>query len=264
VAIEPPPDLIKSMRTFAGMLGYELNKKGTAYQHKRLLQESNLLKLVKPSARAQFIDCLPLSKSQLLQDLFVLSELDFKRNGYFVEFGATNGISLSNSYLLETEFDWKGIVAEPARQWHEALKDNRSVHVETRCIWHSSGEQLIFNEAVKAEFSTIESFTHHDHQGQLRVDGKKYSVETVSLLDVLDAYGAPETIDYLSIDTEGSEFQILSAFDFSRYRFRVITCEHNFTSMREQLFELLSGHGYVRKHQQISKFDDWYVSVEAD
>ena len=67
------------------------------------------------------------SKAQLHQDIFVLAEHDFKSAGYFVEFGATNGHDLSNTYLLETQFGWQGIVAEPAKSWHEALKKNRNV-----------------------------------------------------------------------------------------------------------------------------------------
>ena len=55
------------------------------------------------------------SKSQYRQDLFVLSELEFKRDGFFVEFGATNGINGSNSFILEKNFGWKGILAEPAK-----------------------------------------------------------------------------------------------------------------------------------------------------
>lgn len=62
------------------------------------------------------------SKSQLLQDVFVLHELNFKEGGFFVEFGATNGVELSNSHLLEKEFHWQGILAEPARVWYDDLK----------------------------------------------------------------------------------------------------------------------------------------------
>jgi hypothetical protein len=54
------------------------------------------------------------SQSQYKQDIFVLTQLGFKRNGYFAEFGATNGLELSNSYLLERQFGWSGILAEPA------------------------------------------------------------------------------------------------------------------------------------------------------
>lgn len=54
------------------------------------------------------------SYSQLRQDLFVLNQLKFKKNAFFVEFGATNGINLSNTYLLEKKFNWNGILVEPA------------------------------------------------------------------------------------------------------------------------------------------------------
>ena len=67
-----------------------------------------------PGLSYQVLKMLPRSRSQLRQDIFVLCTLDFKRNGFFVEFGATNGVDLSNSYLLETEFNWTGILAEPA------------------------------------------------------------------------------------------------------------------------------------------------------
>ena len=70
------------------------------------------------------------SQAQLWQDLFVLHELGMKRDGYFVEFGATNGVSLSNTYLLEKQFGWKGILAEPARCWHAAREKNRSAAIE--------------------------------------------------------------------------------------------------------------------------------------
>ena len=52
-------------------------------------------------------------KRQINQDIFVLYTLNWKRNGFFVEFGATNGIDLSNTYLLEKDFGWKGILSEP-------------------------------------------------------------------------------------------------------------------------------------------------------
>ena len=64
------------------------------------------------------------SKSQMKQDLFVISELKMQTNGFFVEFGATNGIDLSNTFLLESYFNWTGILAEPAKCCYESLKIN--------------------------------------------------------------------------------------------------------------------------------------------
>ena len=66
------------------------------------------------------------SHSQLRQDLFTLNQLNFKKNGFFVEFGATNGINLSNTHLLEKEFNWNGILAEPAKIYHKELFENRN------------------------------------------------------------------------------------------------------------------------------------------
>ena len=83
-------------------------------------------------------------KSQIGQDLFVLSETGFKRNGYFVEFGAADGINLSNTYMLETEFGWQGVLAEPGKVWHSRLTANRTGPIEMKCVWRVSGETLQF------------------------------------------------------------------------------------------------------------------------
>ncbi|MBT8545251.1 hypothetical protein G6732_00025 [Polynucleobacter paneuropaeus] len=102
------------------------------------------------------------SKSQIKQDLFVLLETNFKRNGYFVEFGATNGRDLSNTYLLEKEFNWRGILAEPARIWHADLEKNRVCSIEQNCVWSDSNTLLDFNEVSEAELSTITKYNNND------------------------------------------------------------------------------------------------------
>ena len=66
-------------------------------------------------------------------------------------------------------------------------------------------------------------FADLDEHASARSDGKIYEVTTLTLLELLQKYDAPKVIDYLSIDTEGSEFDILEAFDFDAYQFRVIT-----------------------------------------
>lgn len=209
--------------------------------------------------RSRLLELLPKAKSQILQDLFVLSQLEFKRHGFFVEFGACDGLDLSNTFLLESEFEWDGILAEPARIWHESLRTRRRAHFSTKCVWSHSGETLRFNQTDVAGLSTIASFSEGDIWAAERLNGCEYEVETISLNDLLASAGAPDRMDYLSIDTEGSELRILEAFDFSRYRFAVITCEHNFTPAREPIAELLARHGYVRTHQNLSQFDDWYI-----
>ncbi|HKO11509.1 MAG TPA: FkbM family methyltransferase [Acidobacteriaceae bacterium] len=202
---------------------------------------------------------LPLSHSQLRQDLFVLSELGWKCGGFFVEFGATDGLHLSNTLLLEREFGWTGILAEPARRWHKDLARNRSSLIDTNCVWSESNAVLQFNETKDTGLSTIQSFSRGDTHAFLRRRGHVYSVTTISLMDLLARHNAPCEIDYLSMDTEGSEFEILSVFDFNKYLIRVITIEHNFGATREKICNLLSGRGYQRKLKDLSSVDDWYV-----
>jgi len=196
------------------------------------------------------------SHSQLRQDLFALNQLNFKKNGFFVEFGATDGIELSNTHLLEKEFNWNGILAEPAKVYHKKLSENRNCHIEKNLVWKDSKSKLIFIESK--ELSTIKEYSNFDFH--IRNVHKQYAVETISLNDLLKKYNAPEIIDYLSIDTEGSELDILNNFNFNSYQFRVITCEHNYSSNRDKIYNLLSSNGYKKVMSDISQFDDWYIN----
>jgi FkbM family methyltransferase len=193
-----------------------------------------------------------LSNAQLFQDLFVLFQLSEKRNGYFVEFGACDGVYLSNTYQLELRYGWSGIVAEPARTWHSKLTSNRKCAVDLRCVWNRTGDNLIFNETENPEQSAINSFAG--------LKGRNYTVPTVSLNDLLSEHNAPRQIDYLSVDTEGSELEVLRQFDFVHWRPHVITVEHNFFEpRRSQIRLLMANNGYHQVLPEVSFWDDWYV-----
>jgi len=184
-----------------------------------------------------------------------------KRNGFFVEFGATNGRDLSNTAILERDFQWTGILAEPAKCWHSALKANRSAVIDHRCVWSQTGATLAFKETEIAELSTLSILADADDgHRQNRVKGKTYSVETISLNDLLKVHNCPRQIDYLSIDTEGSELEILRAFKFDNYDIGIITVEHSYREPdRQSIFDLLTSKGFIRLFEPFSKFDDWYV-----
>ena len=102
--------------------------------------------------------------------------------------------------------------------------------------------------------------SRHGFQRGRRAKGATYSVETVSLNDLLKSHNAPREIDYLSIDTEGSELEIVQAFDFTDYDIKIMTVEHNFVEPnRQEVFRLLTSKGFMRLFEAMSKFDDWYV-----
>lgn len=257
------------INTVLGSFDVKLVRKSSydkLFSNSSKLRDYELAGLIDEKFLGEYFHNLHFSKSQLRQDLFALSELGFKKNGYFVEFGATDGVGLSNTHLMETKFGWNGILAEPAKLWHSSLKKNRSAAIETDCVWRVTGETLLFNEvnddSHKGELSTIDSFSKADNHRKVRESaGNRYEVRTVSLSDMLKKHNAPQQIDYLSIDTEGSEYEILNSFNFAEYDIKVITCEHNYTPMREKIHALLSENGYERKFSDFSLFDDWFVKI---
>lgn len=203
---------------------------------------------------------LPHSYSQRLQDLWALWESGFARSGYFVEFGALNGRDFSNTFLLE-QLGWQGAVAEPHPDYRELVHKNRKCTVSTKCVFSESGKVVSFH-AVKGRpaLSTIGNFGDEDSRSALRGDFVVHEVQTVSLHDLLVEATAPRTIDFLSIDTEGSELEILGAFNFGAWNIKALCVEHN-DSQRQELYELLTSNGFVRKWEHISGHDDWYVNA---
>jgi hypothetical protein len=204
-------------------------------------------------------DLAMLSESQMKQDIFVQSILGFKSNGYFVEFGATNGVAYSNTLLLEKQFNWTGIVSEPAKVYQADLATNRSCIVETRCVWSESNQVLAFNETTSPFLSTLNEFTNYDSFANDRVTLELYNVTTVSLNDLLAAHNAPTIIDYISVDTKGGEINVLSTFNFDRYNVSIFTVNHDFTPERQQIYDLMLSKGYVRVANEVSFMDDWYI-----
>ena len=201
------------------------------------------------------------SKSQLGQDILALSVSGLDKPGYFVEFGASDGFALSNSHILEKHFGWNGVLCEPSTAWHSALNLNRNCIVDTRCVYSVTGEKISFSENYLGELSAITAYAEPNASGILKRTTSSYEVETISLLDLLKAHNAPKFIEFLSIDTEGSEFEILKNFDFQSYRFGAICVEHNFADTRGKINKLLLANGYRQMHEDLSDFDDWYVQV---
>jgi len=202
------------------------------------------------------------SEGQLLQDLFCAIALHQKTNGFFVEVGVGSGKLISNTYMLEKTLNWEGILIEPNKSSHSSIRECRSVALETRAAASSSGQKLRFEEFVGAgEFSRISNTGGHDIEG---VEINEYTVETITLNDVFEKMDAPLEMDYLSLDTEGSEIDILRGLDMEKYTFKVLTIEHNHSRhVLETLNEMLTPYGYVRVFPELSNFDAWYLHRSA-
>jgi FkbM family methyltransferase len=179
--------------------------------------------------------------------------------GYFVEFGATDGVSISNTYLLELD-GWQGVLAEPARNWHKALIKNRGVIIDTSCVYSTSNQKVEFFESEESEYSTVLRYRDADAHAGERTKGSTYLVDTISLEDLLKKHNAPKCITYLSIDTEGSEWEILKEFNFNSFEAIFLSIEHNYNQNRENIQNLLLSNGYIRIFEKISAFEDWFIN----
>ena len=208
-------------------------------------------------------------QSQLYQDVCASFVVRDKFEKTFLEFGATDGYSLSNSYLLENSLNWKGVLSEPSPQWHDTLKMNRkNSKIITDCIWRETGKKLDFFVSDIGEYSTINDYIENDIKSlpgntfARKKGGKIISVETISLNDVVKNYFNDVCPSYVSIDTEGSEYEILKAFDLDKYKPKLFTIEHNFTENESKIDEHLITNGYVRIFRKLTTFDAWYIPFE--
>lgn len=208
----------------------------------------------------------PGSFAQLGQDLDVVNAFGGLREGYFVDVGASDGITYSNTYLLENAYGWKGICVEPVPEEYQKLVQCRpgSICVGSPML-DVSGKEVLFrvseqysdadNNIIRGTLlSGIEDYLKAHPSAQ---EGKPLTMHTQTLTEVLDRYEAPAVMDYLSLDTEGSELLILQGLDWKRYTFRLIHVEHNLIEPnRLHIREFLEGKGYrfVRQNQ----WDDEY------
>jgi FkbM family methyltransferase len=208
------------------------------------------------------------SNSQLNQDINVVSFYNNLRNGYFIEIGASDGVSLSNTYLLEKEYEWKGICVEPIPDEFNKLIKNRKSLCSNRAIYSESNKSLDFviknftlcsglintmDENVTIDNIVYDRSVSHDKKEIIKVN-------TITLNDLLDQANAPKFIEYLSLDTEGSELEILKSVDLNKYTFGLIDVEHNFVEPRRtNIHNLLTKNNY--KFNKQNNFDDQYIHM---
>lgn len=199
--------------------------------------------------------------SQLGQDIWVLEKTNHKKGGFFVEFGATDGIILSNTYLLEKKYEWNGICAEPNPKFFSQLQKNRRCTVSNECVSGTSGEEVefVFADVFGGMRIDMASDAHHEKRQAYLKTGQTKKIKTISLHDLLIKHNAPKKIDYLSIDTEGSEFRIINSFPFDKWDVKLITIEHNYSKEREKIHELLKTKGYFKIERE---WEDWYKKLD--
>lgn len=188
--------------------------------------------------------------SQLGQDKWIVGKVfPHVTDGYFVDVGAWDAEYLSNTKALE-ELGWTGICIEPFPSgWTD-----RTCQLFEEVVYSRKGEVVRFRQANDLGGIDEHIDRHRDQVERFPV----VELTTTTIGDVLDRANAPSFIHYISIDTEGSELEILKALPFSEYTVGALSVEHNYEEpKRQQIRALLEANGYRFEREQL--VDDWYL-----
>lgn len=194
------------------------------------------------------------------QDEWVIDTIfKYKKNGYFVDLAASNGIHDNNTFLLEKELNWDGICIEPNPNSYIELKKNRNCNITNKAIDKANNTEVDFridNEGCGG-IVDVDTDNNWKHRGDdMRKKGVFIKLKTRTLEYILDHFDAPPVIDYLSLDVEGAEERIISTFPFNKYTFLAITIERPTIDLEEILFK--NGYVFVMKCKKCA-YDSYYV-----
>lgn len=175
--------------------------------------------------------------------------------GYFVDIGAYDGVHKSNTWLLEKVLGWDGICVEPHPEIFRHLENARGSRLDARAVSDVAGETVRI---------VLDDQRTRIADGALSEQAEYAEVTTVSIARLLSEHAAPPHIDYLSIDVEGKEFDILSGFPFAERTIGLVTAEHNFDeASRSSVRALLEREGYVPVLPHLSRNEDWFVNASG-
>ena len=198
--------------------------------------------------------------------------LDASRPGYFVELGANDGYRQSNTWFLEKEFGWGGVLIEPSPVEFVELLKVRSPQNRffcTACVPFGYD-----GEFVRMTYSGLMSVTDGDTDlpdggGDHVERGRRFLPEGVrpfafaalarTLQSVLDEAEAPSRMELLSLDVEGYELPVLRGVDHARTRFGHLLVE---SRSPDELERYLGAHGYVFV-ERLSHHDYLYRDRES-
>jgi len=159
--------------------------------------------------------------------------------GVFVDIGANDGVTYSNTLFFEKTLGWKGVAIEPIPATFEKLKSNRSCDTVNACVGPTDGEvEFLVIEGPSEMLSGIIDNYDARHLERIKDSQEKHGDKTKKImipslrLESIMKNTPFNKIDYLNIDTEGGEFEILKSIDFSKYEIDTISVENNYKETR--------------------------------
>lgn len=188
--------------------------------------------------------------SQYKQDKY-LNEIIFKNkyNGTFVDVGAYDGLTISNTYIFEKYYNWKGICIEANPDVIPKLKENRNSIVVNKGV--SDKKEIKKFNKIAGIHSMMSGFIEDYHHIQMPLIQKKINnqildIECLSLMEILNEHNILD-IDLLSIDVEGSEYKILKSLDFDKVNIKVIISENNYEDIELRNFLHMKNYTFIKR-----------------
>lgn len=181
--------------------------------------------------------------SQTGADLYVLDILDNKRNGYFVDIGANHIKNNSNTYLLEKEYGWEGLLVDPNIHGDTSLRNSKLCY---DLMYDGSEVKFVEKNNLKTASLFLSDEKHSYDKIDNDADSDFVMKKTKTPKEILDEYKVPYNIDFVSLDVEGSELCILKNWDWENHLVMVWCVEHNHNpEIKKQLDDLMSSKDYL-------------------
>jgi FkbM family methyltransferase len=163
----------------------------------------------------KFLIHLGFSNSQNRIDKKILKLFNNKKNGFFIEVGAFDGINYSNTFLLEKKHNWKGLLVEPLKAEFEICKKYRTKSIVVNNILSNPKDM---NKLIKLHHSGLESLIVDRNNSLMpkrhldeKIKTKYIHIKSVTLDHLLDIYRI-NYVDILIVDVEGFEINLLDGF----------------------------------------------------
>tara|TARA_B100001093_G_C26676099_1_gene948355 strand:- start:203 stop:949 length:747 start_codon:yes stop_codon:yes gene_type:complete len=191
----------------------------------------------------------------LINNFFNYEKNGLPRNGFFIDLAAADGVKGSNTLFLEKYLNWDGILFEPNPRYEDSLKTNRKLPLIQKCVSDKINQNVKFRIDNGQLGGIVSDKTDNSFaiRGEELKNAEIIELKTTTLEKELNNFNAPKIIDFLSLDVEGSEYDVLKSFPFRKYKFKCITIERP----KRKLDLLLDTEGYVQiKHM---KFDVIYA-----
>jgi FkbM family methyltransferase len=187
--------------------------------------------------------------SQHKQDEFVANYFNKKKNGVFFEAGALDGLEASNTLALERFFDWSGILVEPFSEQYKKVVINRPGCRSFNCALYNRDGFVTFqkNYGYGLNLSGIPETYHPRHAAWIDSSDtvKKLVTTSCRTVNSILSFTGISRVDYMSLDTEGSEFQILEAIDFKLFDIELLTVEvSDYIEYENKIVTLMNTRGY--------------------